>query len=426
MPAETTIGSDAAGIAAAIRAGTVSAATVCETALASAAAAPGIFWSLNDTRARADAARVDAAVVAGTIDRLGPLAGVPVAVKDNFDVLGLPTRLGLPDAAHVAYADANAVSGLRRAGAIVIGKTAMDQLAWSMAGDAPGYPPLPNPAAPGYITGGSSGGSAAAVAAGIVPLALGTDSAGSIRVPAAWCGVIGFKPTYGRVTLDGVAPMAPSVDTAGVLARTAGDCAAALAALGLDASAPPSLAPPRCAVLTDDAPTWFRSAWERLAAAGWELQSPLAPLPSVRLGRILASELAACWPALAGAAAPVASGIERGRAADRADVDADRTQLADTERAARSIFAADVRLLVLPSVPGPAPARDADATVADASRYTWTLSAFGWPCASVPCGRVDGRPVGLQLAAAPGDDGLLLGCVTLAARVLAAAETEHA
>jgi Asp-tRNA(Asn)/Glu-tRNA(Gln) amidotransferase A subunit family amidase len=426
MPARTDIGSDAAGIAGAIRAGTVSAAAVCETALSSAAAAPGIFWSLNGARARADAARVDAAVAAGTIDRLGPLAGVPVAVKDNYDVLGLPTQLGLPDAAHVAYADADAVSALRRAGAIVIGKTAMDQLAWTMAGDAPGYPPLPNPAAPGYSTGGSSGGSAAAVAAGIVPLALGTDSAGSIRVPAAWCGVIGFKPTYGRVPLGGVAPMAPSLDTTGVLARTAGDCAAALAALGLDASGAPSLAPPRCAVLTGETPTWFQNAWELLAAAGWELRSPLAQLASVRLGRILASELATCWPALTGAAAPVTSGIERGRAVDRADVDADRVQLADAELAARSIFAGDTQLLVLPSVPGPAPARDTDATVADASRYTRTLSAFGWPCASVPCGLVDGRPVGLQLAAAPGNDELLLGCVALAARVLAPSEAQHA
>jgi len=245
-------------------------------------------------------------------------------------------------------------------------------------------------------------------------------------VPAAWCGVIGFKPTYGRVSLGGVAPVAPSLDTAGVLARTAGDCAAALAALGLDASAAPSLAPPRCAVLTGETPTWFQNAWELLAAAGWELRSPLAQLPSVRLGRILASELAACWPALPGAAAPVMAGIERGQAVGRADVDADRAQLADTQLTARSIFAGDVRLLVLPSVPGPAPARGGDATVADASRYTRTLNAFGWPCASVPCGLVDGRPVGLQLAAAPGDDELLLGCVALASRVLAPSETEQA
>ena len=427
MSAGAVISDDGALTAAAIRAGTASAIDVCETALASAAAAPGIFWTLDGDRARADAARVDAAVAAGSIDRLGPLAGVPVAVKDNYDVLGLPTTLGLPEPVHVAAeADAGAVAALRRAGAIVIGKTAMDQLAWSMTGDAPGYPPLPNPAAPGYLTGGSSGGSAAAVAAGIVALALGTDTAGSIRVPAAWCGVIGVKPTRGRVSLRGVAPLAPSLDTAGVLARTAADCAAALAALGLHTIAVPFAAPPRCAVLTGDVPPWFERAWKRLAAAGWEIESRLHALPSVRLGRILARELAACWPAVPDASPPVAAGVQRGRAVDLADVKADRVQLADTELAARAMFAGDARLLVLPSVPGPAPARGSDPSVGDASRYTLALSAFGWPCASVPCGLVDGRPVGLQLAAAPGDDGLLLGCVADAARVLALPEAQRA
>jgi 1-carboxybiuret hydrolase len=95
-PAGAMIGSDADGIAAAIRARTASATEICETALAAAAAAPGIFWTLDSERARADAGRVDAVVAGGAIDRLGPLAGVPVAVKDNFDVLGLPTRLGCP------------------------------------------------------------------------------------------------------------------------------------------------------------------------------------------------------------------------------------------------------------------------------------------------------------------------------------------
>jgi Asp-tRNA(Asn)/Glu-tRNA(Gln) amidotransferase A subunit family amidase len=339
---------------------------------------------------------------------------------------------------HVAYADADTVSALRRAGAIVIGKTAMDQLAWSMTGDAPGYPPLPNPTAPDHITGGSSGGSAAAVAAGIVALALGTDGASSIRVPAAWCGVIGIKPTRGRVSLGGVAPMAPSVDTAGVLARTAGDCATALAALGVGVGvgAARSAVPPRCAVLADDVPSWFERAWEALAAAGWELQSRVPALPSVRLGRILAHEFAACWPVVSGASPSVTAGLDRGRAVNRAELEDDRELLATTELAARAIFAADVQLLVLPSVPGPTPRRDGapghrdgdgdGATVRDASRYTRALSAFGWPSASVPCGLVDGRPVGLQLAAAPGDDGLLLDCLADAARVLAPAEARRA
>ncbi len=404
---------DAVGIAAAVRAGARSAAELCETALRSADRHPEIFWALDGDGARANARRVDEAIRVGRVD--GPLAGVPVAVKDNYDVAGLPTRLGLREPVHIAAADAEAVVRLRAAGAIVIGKTAMDQLAWSMTGQAPGYPEAANPVASGRITGGSSGGSAAAVAAEVVPLALGSDSAGSVRVPAAWCGLIGFKPTHGLVSLRGVAPMAPSLDTAGILARSARDCETALAVLAEvapDTRSRKPGSPIRCAVF-DGGPAWFAAGWERLASdREWCCDAEFDALPPVRLGQILASELAGAWGGLPDVLPDVRAGLQRGAALDPAAVQRDRAALAAAERAARSLFAGRVRLLVLPAVPGPAPLIGELGSVADASRYTRTLGAFGWPSASVPCGTADRAPVGLQLVAAPGDDAWLLHCLS--------------
>ena len=391
---------------------TASARKRCEIALGLAAAAPGMFWTLDADQARADARAIDAR------GALRPPAGLPVAVKDNYDVAGLPTRLGLAQAVHVATADADAVARLREAGCIVIGKTAMDQLAWSMTGQAPGYPLLENPAAPGHIAGGSSGGSAAAVAAGIVALALATDSAGSARVPAAWCGVCAVKPTHGRVSLRGVAPVAPSLDTAGVIARGVRECALGLTALGLgDPSEFRGEIP--CAVLADDVPAWFAEVCELLQHHGsFAPVTRLRALPEARIGRILASELAGCWADVRDPSPEVQAGLQRGRGLDPAAVTEDRARLVAAERQARALFAGGPCVLLLPTVAAPAPTIGDGGSVADATRFTRTLSAFGWPCASVPCGKVDGRPVGLQLAAAPGDDERLLGCAQRAADVL--------
>jgi amidase len=386
-----------------------------ERALAAAAAAPQIVWSLDAARARADAA--------APVD--GPLSGLPIAVKDSIDVAGLPTRAGLPAPLHVADADAPVVAALRAAGAIVIGTTAMDELAWSMTGQAPGYPVLENPAAPGHVTGGSSGGSAAAVAAGIVPVALGTDTAGSVRVPAAWCGVTAVKPSHGRIGLAGVLALAPSFDTVGVLARSAGECARVLGALGIAPDPEPDLAGAagrpavRAIVLGGDVPGWFAAAAAPLWAGGWEAAGTLEALPAPRLGRILAAEFAAAWPqAPAGLSPAIRDGLERGRGIDPGVLADDRAELAAAGDALRAQLdggpSRPVRLLVTPAVPGPAPALSDAPPVAEASRFTRLLSALGWPCASLPCGRVDGRPVALQLAAAPGDDGYLLSCAAWA------------
>ena len=175
-----------------------------------------------------DADRLGAALLSGR-DR-GPLHGIPVAIKDLINIAGEPTGFGSkvrPPA--VAIADAELVRRLREAGAIVIGKTNLLEYAYGIAHPEIGQ--TNNPHDPNRTSGGSSGGSAAAVAAGIVPLAIGTDTGGSIRIPAAYCGVVGLKPSFPRVSLDGVFPLSQSLDHAGPLARNVEDAAIALAVL---------------------------------------------------------------------------------------------------------------------------------------------------------------------------------------------------
>ena len=163
----------------------------------------------------------------------GPLAGRPFAAKDLFDVAGRPTRAGSRIRADAAPAaeDATAVARLKASGAILVGLTHMDEFAYGFTGENAHYGAVRNPRDPERIAGGSSSGSGAAVAAGLVPFALGSDTNGSVRVPAALCGIYGFKPTYGRVSRAGVAPLAWSFDHVGVLAATLEDTAAALDAI---------------------------------------------------------------------------------------------------------------------------------------------------------------------------------------------------
>jgi amidase len=153
----------------------------------------------------------------------GPLAGCTLAVKDLFDVAGTVTGAGNPSFAAgrpPATHNAAAVQALVDAGASVVGKTITDELAYSLNGTNVHFGTPVNVAAPGRIPGGSSAGSAAAVAAGLVDLALGTDTGGSIRVPASYCGIVGWRPTHGAISLDGVVPLAPSFDTVGIFCRT--------------------------------------------------------------------------------------------------------------------------------------------------------------------------------------------------------------
>lgn len=181
------------------------------------------FTAFTEELAMVDAEAIDAAVAGNGV--LGPLCGVPYAVKNSFDVRGLRTLAGSRINAELppASRDAAAVEGMRQAGAILLGALNMEEYAYGFTSENAHYGAVCNPHDTARIAGGSSGGSAAAVAAGLVPLTIGSDTGGSIRLPAALCGVLGLKPTFGGLNRNGCFPLAASFDTIGPFARTVDD-----------------------------------------------------------------------------------------------------------------------------------------------------------------------------------------------------------
>ena len=351
------------------------------------------------------------------------LAGMPVAVKDLLDVRGLPTTAGLPGEHPPADADAEAVRRLRAAGAVPIGKTAMDPLACTTGGQAPGFPPCLNPVDARLSPGGSSSGSAVAVAAGIVPLAIGTDTAGSIRVPAAYTGIVGFKPAQRAVPRRGSVQVMPGFDTVGVLATGVPGCVAGYRALasriprdGTDtggggaASLRTDAATPRVGVLSD----LFRESNVEVAAACKVILSALERLGvklepvelgwrAQGLGVALAWELASVWGERVDAEPErftplirdtVAFGRSRG---SEGYAEAMSGIVRARARLRRRIAGLDA--VVCPTVPIPAPDRDRESTSVS-TRFTRIFSALGWPAFSIPADRDgEGRPIGIQVAA---------------------------
>src|SRR3954449_6783667 len=224
----------ASEIARAVSARQMSALSATETALARIAAHNPVLNSFTDVtadRARAKARAVDAAVAAGK--KVGPLAGVPFAVKNLFDVKGLPTRAGSKINRDLAPAsrDATLVERLEAAGAVLVGALNMGEYAYDFTGENVHDGPSRNPHDTTRMTGGSSGGSGGAVGGGLVPLALGSDTNGSIRVPSSFCGIFGLKPTYGRLSRARSFPFVPSLDHLGPFARNVDDLALAYDAM---------------------------------------------------------------------------------------------------------------------------------------------------------------------------------------------------
>jgi len=232
----------ASDIVANVAAGRTSALAVTQTALGAIARnnpALNAFTDVVADRALARASALDASIMAGTAP--GPLAGVPFAVKNLFDVAGLPTRAGsLINRDHPpASADATLIRRLETAGAVLVGALNMGEYAYDFTGENVHDGPSRNPHDLSRMTGGSSGGSGGAVAGGLVPLALGSDTNGSIRVPASFCGLFGLKPTYGRLSRAGTFPFVASLDHLGPLARSVADLALAYDAMqGFDPADP--------------------------------------------------------------------------------------------------------------------------------------------------------------------------------------------
>ncbi|MGE0711546.1 MAG: Asp-tRNA(Asn)/Glu-tRNA(Gln) amidotransferase subunit GatA [Planctomycetota bacterium] len=218
-------------LAAQVRAGERSAREVTDAHLARAEADPlRAFLRVDAAGARAAADELDRRRAAG--EALGPLAGVPLAVKDNLCTRGLETTAASKIlAGFVPPYEATAVARLRAAGAVVLGKTNLDEFAMGSTGESSAFGPTTNPWGQGLVPGGSSSGSAAAVAGGLAPLALGSDTGGSIRQPAALCGCVGFKPSYGAVSRYGLIAFASSLDQVGPFAREVSDLGPTLDAL---------------------------------------------------------------------------------------------------------------------------------------------------------------------------------------------------
>src|ERR1700726_3412792 len=227
-------GLSALEIAAAVNSGKLSALSVTEAALARIAKHNPVLNSFTDVtadRARAGARAIDAAIAAGK--NPGPLAGVPFAVKNLFDVQGLPTRAGskINRELKPAPRDATLIERMEAAGAVLVGALNMGEYAYDFTGENVHDGPSRNPHDVTRMTGGSSGGSGGAVGGGLVPLALGSDTNGSIRVPSSFCGVFGLKPTYGRLSRARSFPFVSSFDHLGPFARNVGDLALAYDAM---------------------------------------------------------------------------------------------------------------------------------------------------------------------------------------------------
>jgi amidase len=370
----------------------------------------------------------------------GPLAGLSFASKDLFDVAGHPTGGGNPDWARtrpVPGRHAWAVQRLLEAGARLVGKTVTCEVSLGILGFNPHFGTPPNPRVPGGFPGGSSSGSAAAVAAGACDIALGTDTGGSVRVPASLCGLYGLRPTHGRIPFDGVCPQAPSFDTAGWFARDA-ETFARVAEVMLDEPVPEPAAAPLLvaedAFALADAPVrdamgpaiaalgvllggpvrtvalgepgelevWGSQRNLVQRAEGWHTFRPWVEAHNPRLGYNVARNLA--W-----ASSITVEQVALGNA------------VRERVRARARLLLEGGAILCLPTTPFTAPPANSSLPETDAlSARIGLLTSFagmaGLPQLSLPLADVDGRPAGLSIIAWRGQDARLVGIARALAR----------
>ena len=439
VPPGTTI----AELGPALRRGTLTATALVEACLATIAERDPLlnaFITVLSDDARRQARSLDAELARG-VDR-GPLHGIPISLKDIVDLAGAPTTAASRlRTGHRAAADARVAAHLRAAGAIVIGKCNLHEFAFGTTGEESAYGPTRNPHAPAHIPGGSSSGSAVSVATGMALASIGTDTGGSIRIPASACGVVGLKPTHGEVSLDGVVPLAPSLDHVGPLARSVGDAALLYRILrngphdrdgASDAARPPVDPRPRLGVprryfldlLEPAVGHAFAAAAERLERAGCRIDDVDVPH--------------------AADTAPIYLHTQLAEAADhhRADLDArpgeygrgvrlrlelGRYVLAEdyvrAQRGRRMLTAevdaalADRAALFLPTLPVVPPrlgtesiaiGKTTETTRALTLRLTQLFDVTGHPAIAIPCGTAGGLPAGVQLVGRRGETERLL------------------
>ncbi|WP_103173289.1 amidase [Paracoccus sp. SY] len=384
-------------------------------------------WIDND-HALAQAERLDQWRQSGR--PLGPLHGLPVGLKDVIDTKGIPTENGTPiDAGRVPAEDAWIVARLRAAGAIILGKTVTTECAFLHPGRTR------NPHNPDHTPGGSSQGSAAAVAAGMVPLAVGTQTGGSVIRPAAFCGVVGLKPSFGLIPRTGILMQSPTLDTVGVFARSVADCALLAQVLAghdpADQATEPLPAPPLLDIA--QAPPPVTPVFAFLKPPGWDQADPqttaavrelatflgdqcfevtvpgLEDAAAIRR-RINFAEMAKCYHALERRGRDRMSDILKG-AMDEGKAVLARDYIAALDwrmllNAAMEPVFARCDAILCPAAPGPAPAGLAGTGDAIFNGL-WTLT--GMPAVTLPVFRAEnGLPMGIQLVGRRGDDARLL------------------
>jgi aspartyl-tRNA(Asn)/glutamyl-tRNA(Gln) amidotransferase subunit A len=364
-----------------------------------------------------------------------PPEGIRLAVKDLFDTAGLETTYGSAIfAGHVPRETATAVRLLEAAGYATVGKANLHEFAYGTTSENPHFGDVPNPRFPGRVAGGSSGGSAAAVAADLADVALGTDSAGSIRIPAACCGVVGHKPTHGLVPLDGCWPLAASFDTGGPIANDVEACERMLQVLA------PGFEPLRLESLdelevgvawTDLADPLVRARVEEAVTRFPRRRAVELPLVPVDTYAVFMREAADVHRELYAENADlygedVRVKLERCFAVRDSEAErAERLRAEYRERVEAAVEGVDLVLTpTLPIVPPPlrrgAAAGDLDVREA-LIRFTYPFSSLGWPALALPCGAAEaGLPASLQIAGRAGADALVLA----AGRLLAPVEQE--
>jgi len=392
----------------------------------------GSFITLTEESARGEAVERDRELAAG-VDR-GPFHGIPIAHKDLFYTRGVRTTAGsLIFRDFVADYDADVVSRLKRAGAISLGKTNLHELAYGITSKNPHYGFVRNPRDPARLAGGSSGGSAALVAAGFIPMATGTDTGGSIRIPASYCGITGLKPTYGVLSRRGVLPLSFSLDHVGPLGSCVEDCAFAMNAMtdGAFDLPPADLKIVRVGLplnfyfdrVDEEVAAAVRRAVSELEGAGASVRSLRVPDPeeintAARIVQL--SESAALYASYTDSrlfGEDVWALIQQGKMISAHEyVNGQRI---------RSLFRRDfnrlwqqIDVLVTPATPIVAPPLEAatvqiggqrEDTRMASTRLARAINFLGEPALAMPCGLAGGGlPIGLQLIGRPGSDARLL------------------